>query len=880
MALRVWLPLNGSLENKGISDIEPTIMGSVPMTTDGKIGKCAYFANSPANCIHMPGLKQISNFSWACWFKCAGSGATSYQFLLSEGRDCVQYGTNLRLTQAGTGLYAETGADSAVVRTATKTIELNKWYHAAMTIDDTELKLYVDGELFNTKTLTLTPNYEQSNDKFVIGKMAYGYSATGSYFPFNGYVNDVRIYDHCLSPKEIKEISQGLILHYKLNGWSGGSGENLLRGSASIGNTNALIPGWVSNGSASNIEIIDNNIIHYKHNLNNTKYIPSIVSNVVAPLQWGKTYTYSMDLKLDKDITLSTSVPMHYWLGARNADDIWQTAINTHNITGSTTTVWVQNHNGVLSANTWVTIITKFTLPTNAVESGYNYPGLRPFVYGSVLTSEYTGEVNVWIKNCKIELGSVATSWSPAPEDLNIDTTKITDSSGYGNDGIITGEITTGNGGGRYNISTYIPLGSTDYITTNNTIGNPQDAITMSIWFKSNCTTPGNSYHEIFNHATSSQYFEFAIHNSGYFRGGMVINGTRYVANTSALGLLDGNWHMISMTYDGSTIIRYVDGISRSTTAISGTLTGANGKFLLGHYGPNTTYYAKEAYIADARIYATALSAEDILDLYHTPANIDNLGGLHGFEFIDNINNRIMEANGTIATKNWNNSTLLKNYTQTNCQVTLTDDGLRIYRPPNYNPTNNGNTMWGGMRINNTRNGSHPIYAEGDNILGLEKNHTYILAFHVKGKSSNATNNYGWTNQMGWGGGGLSPTPTDISYDLLPSNFNGEKECWYKWTINDDIVKTCTTSYSYAVAGNQYMSYADFAFGWQYQDTGALGSDVYITNLRLYDITNLDMSNIQKNGVINFTQLDELTQVDKASITFYKELQASNFIEK
>ena len=34
----------------------------------------------------------------------------------------------------------------------------------------------------------------------------------------NGKLNDVRIYDHSLSPKEVKEISKGLILHYKLDG--------------------------------------------------------------------------------------------------------------------------------------------------------------------------------------------------------------------------------------------------------------------------------------------------------------------------------------------------------------------------------------------------------------------------------------------------------------------------------------------------------------------------------------------------------------------------------------------------------------------------------------------------------------------------------------
>ena len=115
---------------------------------------------------------------------------------------------------------------------------------------------------------------------------------------------------------------------------------------------------------------------------------------------------------------------------------------------------------------------------------------------------------------------------------------------------------------------------------------------------------------------------------------------------------------MLSMTYNGTSIVRYVDGISRSTTSITGSLTGANGSFLLGHYGPNTSYHAKEAYLADARIYATALSAEDILDLYHTPVNIDNLQNAHMFEAIEDDNIKI-EKNGVFRNK-WSEGLELK----------------------------------------------------------------------------------------------------------------------------------------------------------------------------------------------------------------------------
>ena len=53
-----------------------------------------------------------------------------------------------------------------------------------------------------------------------------------------------------------------------------------------------------------------------------------------------------------------------------------------------------------------------------------------------------------------------------------------------------------------------------------------------------------------------------------------------------------------------------------------------------------------------------------------------------------------------IAAAKW--TTGLSSYTQSNCSVSLTASGYRIYRPPDKNPTDHGNTMWGGLKLLNS----------------------------------------------------------------------------------------------------------------------------------------------------------------------------------
>ncbi len=189
--------------------------------------------------------------------------------------------------------------------------------------------------------------------------------------------------------------------------------------------------------------------------------------------------------------------------------------------------------------------------------------------------------------------------------------------------------------------------------------------------------------------------------------------------------------------------------------------------------------------------------------------------------------------------------------------------------------------MWGGMKIINatTSSISHTYDPAIDNYFNLIQGHTYIILFHVSGQSTNTFVNFGWTNQMGYSGRGLMPTPTNVLYHRIPTDFQGEEDCFYKFTLSDTISKVCTTTYSYATAGQSYLSYTHFQVGFEYQDTGALGTDLYITNLRMYDITNNDKNfSILKSGIIETNGIIERTN-NLTSISYGKEIETFQLYE-
>jgi len=247
------------------------------------------------------------------------------------------------------------------------------------------------------------------------------------------------------------------------------------------------------------------------------------------------------------------------------------------------------------------------------------------------------------VRNLQLELSDTAHNWSPSFEDLGIDTTKIIDSSGYGNDGIAYNNLTeTIDDTSRYGIAFNFNNTNQNYINITNQNVKVKDEITVSWWgymenwgdyARAISCTQGGGY--CFQRSGGNMRFAFGV--------GETSNTYEYVDGTTPLTSMTPGWHHFVGTFDGLNGCFYYDGILQTERAIFSEkiplFYHASNPIVIGAEAqtgltPTTPYYNGK--LSDIRIYSTALSAEDITALYNTPAQIDNLGSMHGFEFKEN----------------------------------------------------------------------------------------------------------------------------------------------------------------------------------------------------------------------------------------------------
>ena len=615
MSLQVWLPLTKDLRNQGLDNSGNfNIVGT--FIDNGKIGSKAYNCTQQATAT-FNNLIDVSNYSISYWIYIDSSltfsnYADMWGIQFNIGSSTAYMRDELRTSA---GLRAIHMAKDASVGGNTYTYyglgnrddAKDKWSHVVLVKDDTKAYQYVNGSLIGTYD---SSNWESSPGKMT-GTIYIGQSGCSA------YLNDFRIYDHCLSETEIKKLAQGLIVHYPLNrqGWGQ---ENLII-------TNSMAPtsgtsGWSSAGT----------------NWANSNVVSSGASNGHAI-----RCTYSGTTQVSGGIHHSTGVDKTtltngaaYTLSARIRASkacvaTFQNELMTTGHTINLTTDWqIYTHSS--------TIDNTKTYQSNVI-----------YVRAADATQ------NMWIE-CdwiKLEEGSVATPWIPNSADPLYTTMGLNDSieydiSGFCNNGTRVGTFEWTSDTPKYEVSTEFNASYPNYIQVPNSSYALQgaEAMTISVWAYMDDWISFNS--RIYSSTDSGGYniepsssgsnliwavnVYTAVDKSTYAYASSNPNLYLAIAKSS----LTPGWHMFTWVYDTTSTHLYIDGVLKaSKTATSyGIHFSTTTPLIIGGEatgtGATTPYFTGKQ--SDFRIYATALSADDVKSLYQNCATIAADGTIYG----------------------------------------------------------------------------------------------------------------------------------------------------------------------------------------------------------------------------------------------------------
>jgi len=190
VALVAWYKLDGNALDSSGNGHHGVVYGATP--TEGKIGQAMEVnSSSYIDTGFCPGESTLGqSFSWSFWKK-------YYRFANNIGSS-GNYGNEPRfytqLTSTTGGLRVAIGNDFWVATTLGNDL-LNQWVHICITFNHGRVLTYINGELVNIKDDVIFSGETLPAHSIKIGR---GYQNGRSH---EGQVDDMRIYDHALSPK-------------------------------------------------------------------------------------------------------------------------------------------------------------------------------------------------------------------------------------------------------------------------------------------------------------------------------------------------------------------------------------------------------------------------------------------------------------------------------------------------------------------------------------------------------------------------------------------------------------------------------------------------------------------------------------------------------
>lgn len=179
------------------------------------------------------------------------------------------------------------------------------------------------------------------------------------------------------------------------------------------------------------------------------------------------------------------------------------------------------------------------------------------------------------------------------------------------------------------------------YLDVNGTNSALLSKFSVAAWFKTSNDFSSDAF--IVNKAGASDNLNYGIWmtNTETIRGGFETpSGSAFYA-TSPLSYSDGNWHYVVVTFDGSAIGLYVDGLPVATKSASASPdSGGEEPIRMGADSQGLTNYFI-GNVDEVRIWNNALTPQQVIDAYNGNFNPNNL-----IEYLD-FSELILPVNAT-----------------------------------------------------------------------------------------------------------------------------------------------------------------------------------------------------------------------------------------
>ena len=750
--LKLWLPLLGDFKQQGCSDIIPEIFGNIVSDDYGKLGKCVSFDGTTGNYIRIPPmLTANSEFSIAFWCK----------FSSLSHNHCL-YSQRTRVTDTGFTIFLSTNKnimfDAGGRLNAASGFVTNTWYHVCCCRDSNKTYIYINGVLAASRNnATIESTNVNGNYSLIGGSGSNAAGAAPSDNYLEGCLNDYRIYDNCLSAAEVHELSQGLFLHYKLNGPFNGIGTNLLA------NSNRS---WTC-----------------------TK------ENTTA-----RTTTFYLVSDFDVSTLTNKTITVSYLRYRPAGDSVSTSSGGVNNRFGAHFSVTWTNDEGEASTTRYpaplILSAATITDPIQRVSASWTatppegYTKLRSFSIAWQMTARPAdSNDDVWVMGYpKLEIGNYATAYQPAETEGNV----IVDNSGYGNHGTVNGDLIYASDSKKYSAQTYIGNGTAQSVTVPNIPFENFSEGTLSIWINRKSTNSNWRLYTIFSNGYNwtGKGNDFIIIGS---TGGLVVtldccsNTYGFVPNLNEWNMYTITWNLV--THEAK---MYVNGKLRATKnseRIDTTYASKHNLHYFGNRNLSNSTYTGDYLLSDARIYATELSEQDVMQLYNTAMKVDNVYNAHIDEIVESESQTKLLSTGTLMSPGFVESGMTFNETS----------GW------SYNPTGGYNSTTGGQSI--VVDFSPLVDLHADVTVEIECDLTWSNFTPVEGQTPKAFfqgTNQSLNDSWVWSGNNYT-LPASSVVSLMTADSSG--------TVHYKVQKTIPASWFDTYKGSHVSFRVDYATG-------------------------------------------------------------------